>query len=281
MAGDGRMMCGGKAANQAMAIAKLGGTVDFVSAVGSDAMADVVFATMRKFGIRVEHMQRSSAPTLTGVVIVSADGSNRIVVDPAATGKVSPADIEKQSEVIGANSVCLVSGDGFPDAAALAALTIARRAGVVTIFNPAPPPSPELRAAILRESSYVTPNEAEARVLSDVDSDDPEVLVRAIIGRGAQAVVMTLGERGAFVSDPAAGIETLVPAPHVEKVVDTSGAGDAFNGALAIALASGHGIVNAVRFACAAAAIITQGPGLEDALPLWEGLSVPPVGAAQ
>jgi hypothetical protein len=115
----------------------------------------------------------------------------------------------------------------------------------------------------------------EARILAGERSDDPEKLAERILARGARSVVITLGAEGAFVRDPHAGVQTRVPTKRFDGVVDTSGAGDAFNGALAWTIAGGLEIVEAVRFACAAAAVITQGPGLIDSLHLWDGVSRP------
>lgn len=281
LAEECRIMCGGKAANQAMAVAKLGGQVVFVSALGKDQLAGTVDAAMRRFGVDATHIERLDVPTLTGAVIVSADGSNRIVVDPGAVGRITAEQIRRHESAIVGADLCLVSGDGFPDHAALAALEIAKKSGVPTIYNPAPPPSPEMTTAILVASSMVTPNLEEARILADERSDDPESLADRILARGARSVVITLGAEGAFVRDPRAGVRARVPTRRYESVVDTSGAGDAFNGALAWAIAGGSEIVEAVRFACAAAALITQGPGLIESLHLWDGLSRPEPMAAK
>lgn len=275
LAEECRIMCGGKAANQAMAIAKLGGEVVFVSALGKDQFAGTVDAAMRRFGIDTGHIERVDAPTLTGAVIVSADGSNRIVVDPGAVGTIRAEQIgSHESAIVGAD-LCLVSGDGFPDDAALAALEVASKAKVFAIYNPAPPPSPETTPAILAASAMVTPNLQEARILAGESTDDPDRLAGRILARGARSVVITLGAEGAFVCVPHAGVRTIIPTRRFESVVDTSGAGDAFNGALAWAIAGGVEIVEAVRFACAAAGLITQGPGLIESLHLWDGMRRP------
>ncbi len=178
---------------------------------------------------------------------------------------ISPADIEANAALIRGAGVFVTQLEQ-PIDAALKALQIARSAGVATILNPAP--AAVLPAEIFPLCDYVTPNETEAEELTGVKVDSLDGARRAaevLIGKGARAAVITLGEKGALYH--AAGISEMVPAVDAGPVVETTGAGDAFNGGFAAALARGEHPLAAVRFACAVAGISVTRPGTAPSMP--------------
>lgn len=270
LADEMRVMSGGKSANQAIGVATLGGACSFVSAVGDDVFRDAALERLIEAGVDVSGVvTKAAAGTMLGSVVVDGSGDNRIVIAPNALAALTPADIETQEERIAAADVCLV-GLEIPVAPALRALEIARAHGVTTILNPAPSPPGESVSALLAQTDIVVPNQTEAAAMTGTDGD-AAAQARALVGAGAGTAVVTVGARGAVVFDGKTVSE--VPAPTVTDVVDTSGAGDAFNAALAVVLAGGAPLLDACRLGCEAGARIVRGPGFVDALHTWEGLA--------
>lgn len=259
---------GGKAANQAIGAAKLGAQASIITAIGRDPMGDVVLTTLRDHGVDVAGVAIiDDAPTMVGALMIEPGGENSIVVAAGALTALSAAIVRSRSELIQSSSLCLVSLE-IPLAAASQALVLAREHGVRAILNPAPASDPDGIAALLEYCDIVTPNETEARALTGESM--PARQAAALLELGARAVVITLGSRGALVQvrgETAAS----VPAPAV-RVVDTSGAGDAFNAALAVALTRGTDLCDAVQFGCQAAALIVQAPAFVEALHMWDDL---------
>lgn len=257
---------GGKGSNQAVAAARLGARVTFISKLGDDAFADLAMQTWADAGV-TPAVQRD-AGTYTGaacIYIEEASGENAIIICPGAAGTISPADVEAQAAQIRAASVFVTQLEQ-PVPAARRGLEIAREAGVTTVFNPAPASS--LDDGLLALCNYVTPNETEAADLTGMPVETAEqarAAAEALIGRGAGAAVITLGERGALIHN-GSGCER-VPAFKAGAVVDTTGAGDAFNGAFAVALARGQTPVAAVRYGCAAAALSVTRAGTALSMP--------------
>ena len=255
-----RTLPGGKGANQAAAAAALGADVAMVGRVGADGAADVVVADLRERGVDVTGVATSDdRPTGTATVAVEAGtGENLIVVAPGANAEVSAEDV--RVDAVAGAQVLLVQLE-IPLAAVTAA--IAHTDGIV-VLNPAPPT--DLPPDLLAQVDVLVPNERELARLagreSDGSTDSLAALARTVTDRD---VVVTLGARGALVV-PADGAAELVAAPEVEAV-DTTGAGDCFCGALAVALAAGTPLIEAARLACAAAATSTTGEGARGALP--------------
>jgi ribokinase len=252
---------GGKGANQAAAAAALGADVAMVGRVGADAAGTTLLADLRERGVDVTAVATSAdLPTGTATVAVErATGENLIVVAPGANAAVSADDV--RVDAVRQAQVVLVQLE-VPIAAVAAAVDHAR--GIV-VLNPAPPAdlSPDLLARV----DVLVPNEQELVRLAGRDSDrSPDSLAGLARTVTARDVVITLGSRGALVV-PADGPAELVPAPGVDAV-DTTGAGDCFCGALAVALAEGRPLAQATRLACAAAATSTTGEGARGALPL-------------
>jgi ribokinase len=252
---------GGKGANQAHAAARLGADVLLVASVGTDGAADDERAALVADGVDTGGLTARAGPTGLAVVLVDAAGENAIAVAGAANDQLDPATVaERLSGWLDAGSVLLCSLE-IPLAAALVAARVAAAAGALPVINPAParPMPPELlRGAIL------TPNEGElGRMVPEADGE--QAAVSRLLDCGARAVVVTRGRRGASIFAPAQPPVTI-GAPSVD-VVDTVGAGDAFNGALAWSLACGAPLQSAVTAATAAGAAACTGTGARDALP--------------
>jgi ribokinase len=265
---------GGKSANQALGAAVLGAEVELVTAVGDDALAAVVRAALRAHGVGERGViEIENACTMVGAVLVDpGDGENRIVVAPGALAAVGPGHVAEHEAVIAGADVCLVGLDGFPVAAAGEALAIARRHGVATVFNPAPASEPEALRALLPLVDHLTPNRGEAAALRGRDGA-PGELAAGLLEQGAGAVAITCGADGVLLAGPDGARETVPPEP-IPAVVDTSGAGDAFNAGFAVALAAGLPAREACVHGCRAAARTLQGVGFVPALALWEGLTI-------
>lgn len=264
-----RIMSGGKAANQAIGAAYLGATTTFISAVGDDALREPALGQLTAHGVDLDHLvTKPEHGTMVGAVIVDATAENRIVIAPNALSALCAQDIEDAEEAITRADVCLV-GLEIPVEPARAAMEVARRHGVRTILNPAPSPPREAAAELLALADVVTPNLTEARALTGSDDPSAESLATTLSAMGPEVVVLTLGAEGILVHN---GITSRVPSPRVDDPVDTSGAGDAFNAAFAVALAAGAGLIEACEAGCDAGARIVQGPGFVDALDTWAEL---------
>jgi ribokinase len=257
---------GGKGSNQAVAAAMAGGKVHFLSKLGLDPFADMALAIWEKAGVIPEVSQHADSYTGAAYIFVEeATGDNAIIVCPGVAGTISPADIDKCADLI-AGAAVFVTQLEAPMDAALHALKIARAGGVTTILNPAP--AAELPAGMLGLCDYLTPNETEAEALTGVavtSVDDATRAAAVLLDRGVGAALITLGENGVLYHD---GVRTEhVPAFHAGAVVETTGAGDAFNGGFATALCNGADPVAAVRFGCATAAISVTRPGTAPSMP--------------
>ena len=257
---------GGKGANQAVGAARAGGDVTFVARVGDDAFGKLAIAGFARDGIRTDYVVRDRRrPSGVALIVVGAGGQNSIAVAPGANGRLSPADVRRADRAFGAARVLLLQLE-TPLETVLAATALAVRRGLRVILNPAP--ARPLPNALLRRVSILTPNETEAELLTGVKVTSDAAAARAaerLLARGVAAVVITLGRRGAFVSDGDGG--RRLPGFAV-KAVDTTAAGDIFNGALAVAMAEGRKMDEAVRFANAAAALSVMRLGAQPSAPV-------------
>jgi ribokinase len=245
---------GGKSANQAVAAARAGAAVRMIGAVGDDDLGEEAVQQLAAEGIDVAAVQRlASAPTGVALIAVDARGENQIAVASGANAELAPEAVEAALAGAAAGGVALIALE-VPDAPVLAGARAARSAGLTVVVNPAP--ARPLGDALLDLAPILTPNGGEAAALSG--EDDPEAAARALSARTGAPVVVTVGARGALLADGDA-LERI-PAPAVEAV-DTTGAGDAFNGALAAALAGGAALADAVREAVATAAESVRRPG--------------------
>jgi ribokinase len=245
---------GGKSANQAVAAARAGAAVRMIGAVGDDDLGEEAVQQLAAEGIDVTAVQRlASTPTGVALIAVDARGENQIAVASGANAELAPEAVEAALAGAAAGGVALI-GLEVPDASVLAGAHAAHAAGLTVVVNPAPArPLPD---ELLDLAPILTPNGGEAAALSG--EDEPEAAARALRARTGAPVVVTVGAEGALLADGEA-LERI-PAPAVEAV-DTTGAGDAFNGALAAALAGGAALADAVREAVATAAESVRRPG--------------------
>ncbi|MGC4153324.1 MAG: ribokinase [Propionicimonas sp.] len=240
---------GGKGSNQAVAAARLGAEVSLLTAVGADTFGTVACELWRDEGVKATILTTGAA-TMVGVILVEPSGENRIVIAPGALAELSPADVDAFASEIAAADI-LVTGFEIPVPVARRALQIARSHGVRTLLNPAP--AVPLDAELWELVDVLTPNQSEAAVLTGEPVATPDACADAIRARFAGVAVLTLGGEGCLLDTPD-GTRTRVPAVRPRQVVDTTGAGDAFTGAFAVALARGDELVDAVRYATAAGA---------------------------
>lgn len=257
---------GGKGSNQAVAAAMAGGTVQFITRLGRDDFAAIAQATWARAGVQPQVTE--DADSYTGAAFIfleAATGNNAIIVSPGAAARIGPADLDARAGLIAGASVFMAQLEQ-PVPAARRGLEIARAAGVTTILNPAP--AAALDDALLALCDYLTPNESEAEALTGLPVTtlpEAEAAAAALLVRGVGAVVITLGAQGALYRDRARCLH--VPALKAGPVTETTGAGDAFNGGLAVALSEGQKIEAALRFASATAAISVTRPGTAGAMP--------------
>lgn len=257
---------GGKGANQAHAAARLGAAVVLVAAVGTDATGERARADLAADGIDTSGLIRRDGPSGVAIILVDAAGENMIAVAPGANDGLTATVVSEQlASRVDSETVILASLE-VPLAAVMAAAAAAAQAGALLVINPAPGRllPPELLAGVI-----LTPNEGEVLRVTPPAGDgtlpDEPAAVAYLLAAGARAVIVTRGDRGATIFRAAAE-PVDVPAPRVE-VVDTVGAGDAFNGALVTALAAALPLQSAVAAAVAAGAAACTGPGARQALP--------------
>lgn len=261
-----KMGPGGKGSNQAVAAARAGAQVRFLSRLGKDAFGDIALATWKAEGIDPRVSLSADEPTGAAYIFVSDEtGENAIIVVPGAAGSISLADVESQRSAI-EDARVFVTQLEQPVEAALKGLEIARAAGCVTVFNPAPAASVPPRLYALCD--YVIPNETEAAAITGLPVASVEDARRAgdaLLAKGAGTAIITLGARGALFHGP--GRSVMIDAFSAGPVVETAGAGDSFVGAFAAGLAEGMDPVAAARFGCAAAAISVTRHGTAPAMP--------------
>jgi ribokinase len=256
---------GGKGSNQAVACARLGAKVSFVSKIGRDAFGDMAIRLYAEEAINLESVIRTGdAPTGVGFIIVDAQGNNCITVDPGANDLLTASEVSQLLDNVTAQAVVMTQLE-IPVEAAAAAMAWGRQMGAVTIMNPAPVRT--LPNSVLQLVDILTPNQTEAKVLTGRSPDDPvrpETVARELIDNGVKEVVMTLGESGALIFTADSSLH--IPAIKV-PVADTTGAGDSFNAGLAIALASGAELEEAVRFAVVTGGLAVTCGGVIPSLP--------------
>lgn len=264
---------GGKGANQAVMTARLGGQVSMVGRVGDDIFGQDMRRNLANEGIRTDFIFESQGVS-SGVAVITIEetGQNNIVVIAGANGLVTPADVERAQSAIAGAQVLLCQME-VSMAANLAALRLARAAGVTTIFNSAPVSS-EVPEEAYQLADIFCPNESEAELLTGIavhTLDDARLAAGVILERGAKSALITLGARGALYVTAEADLH--IPVAPV-TAVDTTGAGDAFVGSLAYFLAAGHPIERAIARANAIAAVSVQAPGTQTSYPRRDQLPV-------
>ena len=265
---------GGKGGNQAVAAARLGADVAVVGAVGADDLGLAARAALAEEGIDVTHLATVERPTGVALIFVDEQSENLIAVAPGANAALGEPAVRAALAALelGPGDVVVACREIDPRAVR-GALAAARRTGAVAILNPAP--ADGLDEATLALADILTPNATELAVLAG--SGPPEAAARRLLGAGSggpggRAVVATLGAAGALLV-PADAPALAIPSRPVVPV-DTTGAGDAFNGALAAALAAGRSLPEAARSAVAAAGLSTTRPGARGGMPTATELEV-------
>lgn len=241
---------GGKGSNQAIQAARMGADVSIVASIGNDADGDAAMALWTEESVRTDAVSRTSAqPTGVGLIQINAHGDNTIVIDLGATGLMTPEFIRNHADAARGAGI-VMSQSEIPAAGALEAMKIGREHGAVTILNPAPM-DPVLCGADLSAVDFITPNEGEAEELAQCGAIQANG--QSLAGRVAKAAIITAGARGAYWFLPD-GNSGHVPAQVVD-VVDTTGAGDSFNGIFAAALAQNYELIDAIGLATKGASL--------------------------
>ena len=261
----------GKGGNQAATCARLGADVRMLGKVGRDERGEFLLAVMRENGVNVEGVIIDPVhPTGTDCVLVARDGKNAIVVAPNANAQVTAAEVEAMRPVFRQAQAALLQLQVNRDAVE-AAMRLARECGCTVILNPAP--ACEVPDEMLALADYVTPNETETEFFTGVyrEGMDPEdwckAAAAAMHARGVKQLVITMGENGAYCSGPEGAF--ALPAYDVQAV-DSTAAGDAFNGGLAVRLAAGDELCAALRYASACGALTVTVRGSLPSLPQYE-----------
>ncbi len=264
------MFPGGKGANQAVCCARLGSKTMFTGKMGNDLFREMLCGSMERCGVNLEHLLIDPAePTGVALITVDGRGQNQIVVASGSNMKLSPADIERKKALFPAVKIVLAQLES-PLETVMASARLAKENGCIFILNPAPaaPLPPEL----LHQVDFLTPNETELEIISGMAVADPETAAKAarsLLNRGIGHVIVTLGEKGALLVGQ--NMERVFPARKV-AVVDSTAAGDAFNGALAHSLANGAGLSEAIEFANAVGSFSVTRRGAQSAMPSLEEL---------
>ncbi|MBN2410908.1 ribokinase [candidate division KSB1 bacterium] len=256
---------GGKGANQAVAAARAGGNVTFVARVGDDMFGNEAIKGFKDDGINVDYVIKDkTAPSGVAEIFVADDGENSIAVASGANANLSPADVGKAESVI-ANADIVIMQLETPVETIEAAAGLAHENGVKVILNPAP--AQPLPDNLLKLINVLTPNESEAELLTGIqvtDTASAKIAAEKLHQKGIPMVIITMGASGVYASAP----EFTGPIPGFKvKAVDTTAAGDVFNGALAVAMAGNQPLTGAIRFANAAAAISVTQLGAQPSAP--------------
>jgi ribokinase len=257
---------GGKGSNQAVAAARAGGKVSFISKLGPDPFGDMARNLYAKEGIDTRFLFKTESPTGAAAIIIDAQkGENAIIVVPGACFEVTTAEVDSARSLLADSSVFVAQLElSLP--VVEHGLALAHSLGVPTILNPAPAmPLPD---SIYQHVDYITPNETETAALTGIpvaSIADAEKAADAFLARGVRNAIITLGAQGVFVKN--ASIKAHVPAVNAGSVLETTGAGDAFNGGFAVALSEGMDLVAAARFGCATAGISVTRAGTAPSMP--------------
>jgi ribokinase len=261
---------GGKGSNQAVAARRLGAEVALLTAVGPDAFGAMGRSLWQDEGIDARNVITGRLATMMGSIVVEAGGENQIVVGMGALSELTVGDADAFAAQIAAAQVCAVSLE-VPVPVAARALTLAKQAGTLAVLNPAP--AVALPDEVVREVDVIVPNRSEAELITgSAVGTEAGMLVDRLRQRTKAHIVLTLGAEGAMVDDGAT--RHHVPAVVAPTVIDTTGAGDCFTGALATALARGLDVLSAVEFAVASASLSVCVASVVPSLPHLSDLPV-------
>ena len=266
--GGGFMMAGGgKGANQAVAVARMGHRVLFAAAVGNDMFGDAAVAAYKRFGIDTTYIARKDTPSGVALIMVDGAGQNSISVALGANNTLTVEDVMPALEQVESGDIVLLQLE-IPLDTVDACVAVAAAKGARVVLNPAP-------AAVVSEHTLsklylITPNQTEAQTLTGVDVTDEataQLAAQVLVSHGVERVVITMGSAGAYLYEEGKGV--LIPACKV-SAVDTTAAGDVYNGALCAALAEGQSLQDALKFATKASAISVTRVGAQPSVPTRE-----------
>lgn len=263
--GGGFMMAGGgKGANQAVAVAKMGHPVVFAAAVGKDIFGEEAIARYKSYGIDTSYIVRKDTPSGVALILVDASAQNSISVALGANNELVLEDVMPALDIIEEGDIVLLQLE-IPMPTVEACIGVAAAKGARVILNPAP--AAKVGAAALSKLYLITPNQTEAEILTGVEVNDEASAVKAaeaLCALGVKKVVITLGSEGALLYED--GKAEIIPARKVEAV-DTTAAGDVYNGAMCAALAEGMSLRESLRFATKASAISVSRVGAQPSIP--------------
>jgi len=258
---------GGKGANQAVAAARLGGSVAMVGCVGNDIFGQELVKNLTDNGVNIEHV-RLLDNTPTGIAMITVkDGDNFIIVNPGANAGLTPEMIENIEDLIKESYIVIIQLE-IPVETVERTICLAKKHGVKVLLNPAP--AGNLPEELLQKVDIITPNEKECEFLTGVAVncvEDAKAALQVLKGRGIPQVLITLGAGGVVYNN---GDEVVHKPARCVKAVDSTAAGDAFTGALAVAIAKGKQIGDAVDFASIAGALTVTKSGAQKSLPAKE-----------
>ncbi len=262
---------GGKGCNQAIAIARLGGNTNFISKIGKDAYGELALKTLEKNKISTENIiQDSNQQTgVAGILVDQNTGKNAINVIVGAPSSLQISEIEKQINLIKRSTIFLTQLE-VPKDITLHCLKTAKENGCITILNPAP--ASEISKEFYNNIDFFTPNETEAEFYTGIKITNEQEAKQAadkLLNLGIKKIIITLGEKGLFYSD---GKEEIYLKACAVKAIDTTGAGDAFNGGLAFGLSKEKSIKECLELANKVAGISTTKLGAGDAMPFIQDI---------
>ena len=261
-----QMHPGGKGANQAVAIARLGYPVHLIGKLGSDILGEQLWSHLQGAGVDLAGVEKTEGASGTAVIVVGSRGENCIVVTPGANAQVLPGYIDSHLDLIRSAGLVLTQLE-IPIETVQHLADLCFQENIPLMLDPAP--AKALPASLLKRVSWFTPNETEAafyahRGMDGSRGEDPSLTASMLLNQGSAGVILKMGSRGAYVA--ADGIEQQLSAFAVEAI-DTTAAGDALNGAFAVGLMSGKTPVESVRFAVAAASLSVTRPGAQVSMP--------------
>ncbi len=263
---------GGKGCNQAIAIARLGGKVNFISKIGKDSYGELALNTLKKNNINIENIiQDEKLQTgVAGILVDHNSGKNAINVIVGAPSSLKVSEIEKKFSLIKSSKIFLTQLE-VPKDVTLHCLKTAKENGCITILNPAP--ASEISKEFYNNIDYFTPNETEAEFYTGIkitNEQEAKQAAEKLLNLGIKKVIITLGEKGLFYTD---GKEEIYIKASSVKAIDTTGAGDAFNGGLAFGLSKDKPINECLELANKVAGISTTKLGAGDAMPLLKDIN--------
>ncbi|MBU5349838.1 ribokinase [Paenibacillus lautus] len=246
---------GGKGANQAVAAARLGAEVNMIGCVGEDSFGEMILSNLKSNGVMTDYVEPVTGLESGTAHIILAEGDNSIVVVKAANDRVTPEYVDQAAEVIQAADIVLIQQE-IPEETVIHVSELCAKYQVPLMLNPAP--ARPVPSSVIERAAYITPNEHEAAILF---GDEP---LGDVLRRYPNKLIVTEGKRGVRYFD---GLQEVVVPGYKVEAVDTTGAGDTFNGAFAVALSEGMSIADSLRFANRAASLSVMKFGAQGGMP--------------